>query len=100
MILALSLLLRKRLSVGNWLVIMPNTTRSMVQLLAKGWTQVTQSQESGTSLLLSIEAQRPTWLAIEGQEVVADREYKKIGSAHAFPIVVLTIFKPNQKPIT
>lgn len=25
---------------------------------------------------------------------------KKIGSAHAFPIVVLTIFKPNQKPIT
>ena len=26
---------------------------------------------------------------------------KKIGSAHAFPIVVLIIFKPlNQKPIT
>jgi hypothetical protein len=63
----------------------------MGQLLAKGWTQVTPSQVSGTNLHLSIEAQKQTWLEIEGQEVVADSD-KKIGSAHAFPIVVLIIF--------
>jgi hypothetical protein len=63
----------------------------MGQLLARVWMPHTPSQVSGTSHHLSIVVPRQTWLEIEGQEVVADID-KKIGSAHAFPIVVLIIF--------
>lgn len=76
------------LSVGSWLVIMPNTTRSMVQLLAREWMLHIRSQVSDTSLLLSIVVLRQTWLGIEGQEVVADSDIIK-GSHYRLPFYYL-----------
>lgn len=42
-----NLLLLRRLSVGNWLVITLPTIRSMGQLLAKVWMLAIRNQESG-----------------------------------------------------
>nr|DAX06772.1 MAG TPA: hypothetical protein [Caudoviricetes sp.] len=49
MILASSLLLLRRLSVGNWLVTTLPTIRSMGQLLARVWMLAIRNQESGIS---------------------------------------------------
>ena len=67
---------------------MQNTIKSMVQLLAMERMLHIPSQVSGTSLHLSIEVLRKTWLEIEGQEVVADSDIIK-GSRYRLPFPYL-----------
>ena len=67
---------------------MMNTTRSMVQLLAREMMIHIPSRVSDTSLHLSIEVLRKTWLEIEGQEVVADSDIIK-GSRYRLPFPYL-----------
>ena len=73
----LSLLLRKRLSVGNWLGTTLLTIKSMVQILARERMLHIPSRVSDTSLHLSIVALKQTWLEIEGKEVVDDSDTLK-----------------------
>nr|DAV69714.1 MAG TPA: hypothetical protein [Caudoviricetes sp.] len=74
---SLSLLLLRRLSVGNWLVITLLTIRSMGQFLARVWMPAIHVQESGIRHHRRIVVPRRTWLGIEEREVVADSEYDK-----------------------
>ena len=68
-----------------------STIKSMGQLLARVWMLHIRNLELGINHHRLIVVPRRIWQGIEGQEVVADID-KKIGSAHAFPISLITTF--------
>lgn len=82
------LLIRKMLSVWNWLVIIPNTIKSTAQLLVMERMLHIPSHVSGTNIHLSIVALKRIGLWIEWQEVVDDSDIIK-GSHYILPFPYL-----------